>query len=758
MKPDDFNVLKTIGRGAFGEVQLVRHKSTQQVYAMKLLSKSEMIKRSDSAFYWEERFIMANAASDWIVRLHHAFQDNKYLYILMDYMPGGDLVNLMTNYEMPERWAKFYTAEVVLAVDAIHQMGFVHRDVKPDNMLIDKDGHLKLADFGTCMRMGPDGLVRSDIAVGTPDYISPEVLKSQSEQGCYGRECDWWSVGVLLYEMLVGDPPFYADSLVGTYSKIMDHSKSLSFPPEIEISSDAKHLICSFLTDRTKRLGRTGVDEIKAHRFFKNDQWTFDNIRDSVPPVIPELSGDDDTSNFDEIEKEETPEENSPVPKLFDGNNLPFIGFTYSGDIQLLSSSSSPCNISNGCGISSISQSIDSSVNNLILTNGNITSTNVAIEGGDTVAKLRSAYAEIEKKYQASTQLIENLERKTVDICHLRDTNLTLEKTVAVLRHDLKEATRKLEQELEVHSNLEQQMKDLASKYEHDQVSKSQLNSNLHHSSEKIASLEKQVEQLSEKLKLENEANVKLKMSNTELGLAHVNKENFIESLNSMLQELQDQLETEQYFSSLYKTQMKEAKEELEDKLKYIHKLSEERNSLSRQLDTLNGRYEVEIKSRRMAEETQSDLEKDRDLRELEFQNMRQRLENDLSMKDSEIQKYERKIDELNDKIDQLTHEKDDLLKKSLLNVSENGSLDNNISQEKVDQLSKQLQQERLLKMQAVNKLAEIMNRKDLNSSNKKRKSNNSDDLRKKEKECRKLQQELSQVNFARLMLTLLFF
>ncbi|XP_078612644.1 rho-associated protein kinase 1-like isoform X1 [Branchiostoma floridae x Branchiostoma japonicum] len=300
LKAEDFDMIKVIGRGAFGEVQLVRHKKTQKVYAMKLLSKFEMIKRSESAFFWEERDIMAHANSEWIVQLHYAFQDPKYLYMVMEYMPGGDLVNLMSNYDVPEKWAKFYCAEVVLALHAIHSMGFVHRDVKPDNMLLDARGHLKLADFGTCMKMDDNGMVRSDTAVGTPDYISPEVLKSQGGDGYYGRECDWWSVGVFLYEMLVGDTPFYADSLVGTYGKIMDHKNSLGFPDDVEMSKEAKNLICAFLSDRSVRLGRNGVEEIRRHPFFQNDQWTWETIRDIEAPFIPELESDIDARYFED--------------------------------------------------------------------------------------------------------------------------------------------------------------------------------------------------------------------------------------------------------------------------------------------------------------------------------------------------------------------------------------------------------------------------------------------------------------------------
>ncbi|XP_073789526.1 rho-associated protein kinase 2-like isoform X1 [Danio rerio] len=216
----------------------------------------------------------------WDKKLCCAFQDEKYLYLVMEFMPGGDLVTRTSN-DIPEEWAQFYTAEVVLALNAIHSLGFIHRDIKPDNMLLDRNGHLKLADFGTCTKMDSTGLVSCDAAVGTPVYISPEVLMSQGGTGYYGRECDWWSVGVFIYELLVGDTPFYSESLVGTYGKIMDHKNSLTFPDDIEMSKDAKDLICAFLSSREVRLGRTGVNEIKCHPFFKNDQWTFDTIRDS---------------------------------------------------------------------------------------------------------------------------------------------------------------------------------------------------------------------------------------------------------------------------------------------------------------------------------------------------------------------------------------------------------------------------------------------------------------------------------------------
>ncbi|KAH9491701.1 Rho-associated protein kinase 2 [Bulinus truncatus] len=524
MKPSDFEVVKVIGRGAFGEVQLVRHKTTRNVFAMKLLSKYEMIKRSDSAYYWEEREIMANANSEWIVQLHFAFQNHKYLYMVMDYMPGGDLVNLMSNYDVPEKWAKFYCAEVVLALDAIHSMGFVHRDVKPDNMLLDANGHLKLTDFGTCMRMDKDGLVHSDTAVGTPDYISPEVLKSQGGEGCYGRECDWWSVGVFLYEMLVGDTPFYADSLVGTYGKIMDHKRSLSFPPDIEMSDKAKNLICAFLTDRTERLGRNGVDEIKRHPFFRNDTWTWENIRQTVPPVVPELSSDVDTSNFDEIEKDDAPEETFQPPKAFAGNHLPFIGFTFSKHWSIPSK-----------GVSSLSTS-----------NAGLDSTVRILEEKLEAEKI--ARYEVEKKYKQSLEEINHLSQEEANI---KREFMELERNIALSRHELKETQRKLEAESDTKRKFEFELRTKEKQLEDEIKTRLMISRSSDDSTERLNGLERTIGDLGEKLRLETDMSNKIKKQYSDLQQKYSSLEqNFIEAntkcleLQSLRQSLQNDLFT----------------------------------------------------------------------------------------------------------------------------------------------------------------------------------------------------------------------
>uniref|UniRef100_A0A8C6T407 non-specific serine/threonine protein kinase n=1 Tax=Neogobius melanostomus TaxID=47308 RepID=A0A8C6T407_9GOBI len=456
---------------------------------------------------------MAFANSSWVVQLFFAFQDDRYLYMVMEYMPGGDLVNLMSNYDVPEKWARFYTAEVVLALDGIHSMGFIHRDVKPDNMLLDKTGHLKLADFGTCMKMNKDGMVRCDTAVGTPDYISPEVLKSQGGDGYYGRECDWWSVGVFLYEMLVGDTPFYADSLVGTYSKIMNHKNALTFPDDSDISNDAKNLICAFLTDREVRLGRNGVDEIKRHPFFKNDQWTWEVIRDTAAPVVPELSCDTDTSNFDDIEEDRGEEETFPIPKAFVGNQLPFVGFTYY-------SSQHPSSTKTSDKRSSTTKEDKSHVQKIYQLEEQL----------HCEMQLKD---ELEQKCRTSNTKMEKIMKELDDEANQRKSAeagmSVLEKEKMMMQHRLTESQRKADQEAEKRRNLENEVSTLKEQLE----DMRKISQNSQASNDKILQLQNQLEEANDLLRAESDTAARLRKNQSEMAKSMSQ----LEGLNRELQE-----------------------------------------------------------------------------------------------------------------------------------------------------------------------------------------------------------------------------
>lgn len=371
-------------------------------------------------------------------------------------------------------------------------------------------------------------MVRSDTAVGTPDYISPEVLQSQGGEGVYGRECDWWSVGVFLYEMLFGDTPFFADSLVGTYSKIMDHRNSLYFPQNVEISHSAKNLICGFLTDRTKRLGRNGVDEIKSHPFFKNDQWTFDNLRECVPPVVPELSGDDDTSNFDDVDKEDGPEESFPVPKAFSGNHLPFIGFTYSGDYQLMVS----------CGKESV-DGLENHVNNGTTDDMKISQLENLLE------RERRQVETMESRQKTLNAQLEAMACREVE---LREEIGRADKELTLLRHNYKEAQRRVEYETETRRKAESLLVEVKKKFDEEQTRRVRDASNSQQTSERVITLEKQIKEMQCKLERETETVTRLRKQATEITVARQAAEqmaNELQVARAQLQAQRDNLQQE---------------------------------------------------------------------------------------------------------------------------------------------------------------------------------------------------------------------
>uniref|UniRef100_A0A4W4H5K9 non-specific serine/threonine protein kinase n=1 Tax=Electrophorus electricus TaxID=8005 RepID=A0A4W4H5K9_ELEEL len=786
----------------------------QLILNLRINSKFEMIKRSDSAFFWEEREIMAFSNSPWIVQLYCAFQDERHLYLVMEFMPGGDLVTLTMNYDLPESWARFYTAEVVLALDAIHTMGFIHRDIKPDNMLLDRSGHLKLADFGTCMKMDKSGMVRCETAVGTPDYISPEVLMSQGGTGYYGRECDWWSVGVFIYELLVGDTPFYTESLVGTYGKIMDHKNSLTFPNDMEMSKEAKDLICAFLTDREVRLGRTGVDEIKCHPFFKNDQWTFDTIRDTMAPVVPELNSDIDTTHFDDIEDEKGNVETFPPPRAFVGNQLPFVG-----DCQAAGGGGGGRPAEEGPGRGGASgPAAEVLLQELREQNTRLEGSRLALEqdslrlqnsleaerrdrslGSDTIADLQACVSDLEEELK---QMKNSLSKAEGEKRQLQEELTVLEKVCVQQEIDLsfklKSAVQRLEQEevehkaakarLADHSKLNQSieeaksevLRDMERKLKEERSSKQQLESalmelekqhsvldcdykqaqhELHELRSHKSKLSEEVDMLTVRVEQEtqrrNLSQADLKAQRQEVTTLRSSEKQLKQELNHLLelrlslekknQELRKYVRVKNIclcLQKLYKTQIRELKEECEEKMKLyqgaqqrVEELQEERCVW--QLEVSLTKADSEQLARSIAEEQYSDLEKEKIMKELEIKDMMARHRQELSDKDNTIGSLEESNRTLTVDVAKLASEKEELnnqLKELQMKEEEKevGAMKLNFE--------RQLNSERTLKIQAVNKLAEIMNRKDLV-----RVGHRGDDseLRRKEKENRKLQLEL---------------
>jgi len=338
----DFEVVKPLAQGAIGKVSLVKGKYDKKYYALKALNKQELLSQRETAFFMEERNAMSKLrTSKYTTSLYAAFQDRENLYLLMEYAPGGSLQRMLeAEGALTVDEAKFYMAEVLLALEELHNLNFIHRDVKPGNILIYLNGHAKLVDFGSCISVGEDQLVSSNVPVGTPDYISPEVLRANEGTVKYGKECDWWSYGISLYELLLLEPPFYSDSLLETYSQIMDHKNTFGWPDDCTLDDVTKDLITRLICDREVRLGKNGADEIKKHKFFEGID--FDNIFNMKPPFMPKLNNAEDTTYFiteedDDHTQRVANQRNAIANKKNDvmGFNLPFVGYSFNHNISI---------------------------------------------------------------------------------------------------------------------------------------------------------------------------------------------------------------------------------------------------------------------------------------------------------------------------------------------------------------------------------------------------------------------------------------
>ncbi|KAG0241995.1 AGC protein kinase Gad8 [Actinomortierella wolfii] len=320
---DAFDLLKVIGKGSFGKVMQVRKRDTSRIYAMKIIRKAHIISRSEVNHTLAERTVLAQINNPFIVPLKFSFQSPEKLYLVLAFVNGGELFHhLQREGRFSEERSRFYAAELLCALECLHGFNVVYRDLKPENILLDYTGHIALCDFGLC-KLGMTETETTNTFCGTPEYLAPELLLGQG----YTKTVDWWTLGVLLYEMLTGLPPFYDENIHEMYRKILQDE--LRFPDEV--APDARSLLSALLTrDPNQRLGNNGSSAIKQHPFFKPISFTQLMAKKIQPPFKPSVSSAIDTSNFDEEFTSEEPLD-SVVESSFlsETVQLQFKGFTY---------------------------------------------------------------------------------------------------------------------------------------------------------------------------------------------------------------------------------------------------------------------------------------------------------------------------------------------------------------------------------------------------------------------------------------------
>ena len=291
---NDFKILKVLGRGTFGKVCLVQYKSAKKYYAMKIMKKNTILEHDQVSHTLLEKNILQNLNYQFLVGMEFCFQTQERIYFVMNFIRGGELFNHLHKCQyFPESETKFYCAIIGLALEYLHTHGIVYRDIKPDNILIDEDGYLKLADFGMAKMLKDQEKAFS--LCGTPEYFAPEIITREG----HNKSADWWSYGILLYEMLYGIPPFYSKNTEKMFELIT--KAEIKFPKKIHISEMAKDLISNLLIkDQELRLGaKGGFETIKKHSFFKGFDFKALEEKKIKAPYIPTLRGSLDVTNFD---------------------------------------------------------------------------------------------------------------------------------------------------------------------------------------------------------------------------------------------------------------------------------------------------------------------------------------------------------------------------------------------------------------------------------------------------------------------------
>ncbi|NXW27161.1 MRCKA kinase, partial [Phaetusa simplex] len=565
---EDFEILKVIGRGAFGEVCI---KLAKCVSLYILLKGYNYFSPLQTACFREERDVLVNGDNQWITTLHYAFQDENYLvsvafmYIWMEMQ--------IPSCGLREKYRFFYL--LILCSGLYRPCELL--DIKPDNILMDMNGHIRLADFGSCLKLMEDGTVQSSVAVGTPDYISPEILQAMEDgKGKYGPECDWWSLGVCMYEMLYGETPFYAESLVETYGKIMNHKERFQFPAQVtDVSESAKDLIRRLICSREHRLGQNGIEDFKNHPFFAGIDW--DNIRNCEAPYIPEVSSPTDTSNFDVDDDCLKNSETMPPPShtAFSGHHLPFVGFTYTSSCVL--SDRSCLRLTAG----PPSMDLDASIQRTL-------EDSLATEAYERrIRRLEQEKLELSRKLQESTQTVQALQYSTVD------GPITASKDLEI--KSLKEEIEKLKKQVTDSGQLEQQLEEAST-----------ARRELDDASRQIKAFEKQVRTLKQEREDLNkelaESSDRLKSQAKELKDAHSQRKLAMQEFSEMNERLTDLHSQKQKLAR----QLRDKEEEMEVVMQKVESLRQE----LRRTERLKKELEVQ------AEAAAAEASKDRKLRE----------------------------------------------------------------------------------------------------------------------------------------------